>query len=196
MRWILLVLVAVMAAPSCAIAKTQRDCGDPKAETMARNPSMRVYAVDDGEVTDYRVCLIGKHKSMHLGTYDDFDSHFADWLNHFAISGRYLAFAHVSSFDQDPSPAFQLTLVDVQARRTVRKGRFTRGWLAQVLVNRRGEVGILASIYPSSDFSVVKFDSGGEKALDNGPHLQGLALKGRTLSWVNWGERRSFTFGD
>src|SRR3954468_21338561 len=129
MRGILLALVAVMAAPSCAIAKTQRDCGDPMAETVTRNPSMRVYAVDDGEGTDYRVCLIGTHKSPHLGTYDDFDSHFADWLNHFAISGRYLAFAHVSSFDQDPSPAFQLTLVDVQAPRRRPHGGVPRGWV-------------------------------------------------------------------
>jgi hypothetical protein len=196
MRWIPLALAAVAVAPSCAIAKPRRDCGDPKAQTVARNPAMRVYAVDDGDVTDYRVCLIGKHKSMHLGTYDDLDSHFSDWLDNFAMIGRYLAFAQVSTFDQDPSPAFKLKLVDVQARRTVRKGRFTRGQLVRVLVNRRGEVGFLASIYDTPGLWVVKFDVGGEQALDNGAHLRSLTLKGRTLSWLNGDERRNYTFAD
>jgi hypothetical protein len=195
MRWIVLALVALLVAPSCAIAKPRRDCGDPKAPTLARSPMMRVFEVGDPDVTDYRLCLIGKHKSMHLAIFE-FDNHFSDWLDYFAIGGRYLAFAQVSTFDQEDTPAFKLNLVDAKARRTVRKGRFTRGQPQRVLVNQRGEVGMLASIYDSPDAWVVKFDAGREQVLDHGPDVRALTLKGRTLSWLNGDERRSYTFGD
>jgi hypothetical protein len=156
---------------------------------------MRVYAIDDGDTTSYRVCLIGKHKSMHLGDFDDFDNHFIDWLDYFAIGGRYLAFAHMSTFDEEDGPAFQLVLIDVVGRRQIRKGRFTRGEPLRLVVNRRGEVGMLTNIRGSSDHWVVKFDVGGEQVLDQGPDVRSLTLEGRTLGWFHGAERRSYTFG-
>jgi hypothetical protein len=194
MRFLPVVLLAVLAFAPAADAATKRTCSRAGSETVASNSTARVYTVfslRDGYGDILYGCLRKTGRHVRLAENYDDDLYASTSFDKVRLNGRFVVWQFQSidvSCKADCPPGYSPTnvLIEVADLRSRRVRQFEGEARDALLVSRRGMPAWLQDTPTGGEVHT------GAQVLDSGA-VDRLRLSGDVLRWTNAGVAKSAT---